>query len=724
MWAGCSKESWKTKTSPASSSESAPRNARRADTGFESGVRLRRARLPAALGAVLIVTAFACGRRGPPLPPVRVTPEEPRLLPLQQEAGEIVIRWVAPLRAAGGDSAELRLRRAVVLHRVVDLERRIGEARAARRTETAPPEEEPGPPEGEDAPAEDPTEDEAPAAEPSIADAGESPAAPGETGGPAPPESGTTPGVEGSEDAVETALPEGAEPAAAEREATASEAAEPGVEQPAEAGEQPPAEPNERPPAGEERPADPVAEQPAEPSGEQPAETVEERPADASAEEPTEREGERLAETGGEPPAEPGGEGPEEAPETGSTEPEDEPSEEPETPTGVVVEYDDGEELEVLSEVESEVPGEERTLRLPVQPDWVGRRLVVALRYESGSEPSRESERREIDVAAPLPDAGPVTTTVEAAGVALAWPDVRPEAAAAAPLSNPLFEVVRRRGADSAQAARIPVPRWTDGSVVWGEEVCYSVRLVVVGNDEPRIVEDPGPEFDPAPPGSTDAGADPASEAAAPIEGAPSSDPPGVEGIEARRDEGRNAEEESADEAESAAPEAGEDPSPPADPAGVEAEVGAEGADAPPEGAPGGTEAVPNWEPIPVQVPPTGSRTMSTGRTSREVCLVPEDTFAPPAPTDLRAFWRPEATELNWRAADAPDVRGYAVYRSGAEGSEFERLTPEPVAAASFSDRDRDPETVYTYTVTALDTADPPNESPRSAPVPVRPRGR
>lgn len=717
------------------------------DPGF--GVRFRRARLPAALGVVLASAAFACGRRGPPLPPVRVTPEEPRLLPLQQEGREIVMRWVAPARAAGGDDAELRLRRAVVLHRVVDLQRRIGEARAAGRAETARADGEPGPPEGEDAPAEDLTEDEAPAAGPSTAGADEAPVLPGEPGDPSPPDeqappgpdpaqpaAATTPGGEGAEDAPPS---EGAAPVASEPGAAASEAAERGVEQPAETSEEQPAESGgertagRRPPAesGAQPPAGTGEERPAETGGEQPAEASEERPAEPGGEQPTEPRVEPPAQPGGEQLAEPVGEGPDEMPETGSEEPVDELSEEPEAPTGVVVQYDDeGEGLEVLTEVESEVPGEERTLRLPVPPDWVGRRLVVALRYESRSEPSGESERREIDVAEPLPDTGPVTTTVEAAGVALAWPDVRPEAAAAAPLSNPLFEVVRRRGTDSAQAARIPVPRWTDGSVVWGEEVCYSVRLVVVGDDEPRTVEDPGPEFDPAPPDSPDAETDSAAAAPgadAPTEGEPGSDPPGGGGLEAPGDEGGGAAGEGADEAETAAPEAGEDPPASAEPAGAEAEAGAEGADALPGGTPGGapgTEADPSWQPVPVLVPPTGSRTMSVGTRSREVCLVPEDTFAPPAPTDVRAFWRPEATELNWRAADAPDVRGYAVYRSEAEGSGYERLTPAPVAAASFSDRDRDPETRYFYAVTALDTADPPNESPRSSPVPVRPRSR
>lgn len=734
-----------------------------------SGFRLRRAGLPAAVGAVLVAAAFACGRRGPPLPPVRVTPEEPRLLPLRQEGGEIVIRWVAPARAAGGDDAELRLRRAVVLHRVVDLERRIGEARAARRAEAAPAEaeEEMDPPEGEDAPAEDPAEEAAAAAppegvEPALSEEPAARSEPGEPGpageepaDPAPGGPGT--GPEPAEEAGVGAVPDSAERPDTERPQAARPDGARVEEEDTDPGALPEAGPSTDAGEGagpgeaerEEGPlAEPGEEQPAEPGEEQPAEPDEEQPAESGGEQPAAPGGEQPAEPGGEQSGEPGGEGGDEAPETGSAEPVEELTEEPEAPTGVVVEYDgEGEELEVLSEVESEIPGEERTLRLPVRPDWVGRRLVVALRYESGSEPSRESERREIDVAAPLPDAGPLTTTVGAAGVALAWPDIRPEAAAAAPLSNPLFEVVRRRGTDSAQAARIPVPRWTDGSVVWGEEVCYSVRLVVVGDDEPRTVEDPGPEFDPPTADSSGTGAEADSAAAPPgaaaeTEEPTASEPPGAgsaaagsgesgeedreggegEGAGERAEAGAG--EAGAEEAEAAGPPTAEGRTNRAAPPGTEAEAEGGGALALPEETPGETGTAPSWEPIPVQVPPTGSRTMSTATRSREVCLVPEDTFAPPTPTDVRAFWRPEATELNWRAADAPDVRGYAVYRSEAEGSGYERLTPEPVEAASFSDRGRDPETLYFYTVTALDTAAPPNESPRSAPVPVRPRSR
>ena len=130
----------------------------------------------------------------------------------------------------------------------------------------------------------------------------------------------------------------------------------------------------------------------------------------------------------------------------------------------------------------------------------------------------------------------------------------------------------------------------------------------------------------------------------------------------------------------------------------------------------------PGWTPVIVRVPPTGAEAVSAGARSPEVCLVPEDLYAPPPPTDLRAFWQPEGTDLNWEASAAPDVAGYRVYRSETDDSGYELLAEAPADLLTVTDRDRDPGTEYTYAVTAVDAAGTPNESPRSAPVRVRPR--
>ena len=575
---------------------------------------------------------------------------------------------------------------------------------------------------------------------------------------------------------------------------------------------------------------------------------------------------------------------------------EETPEEEiPDEPEGVAVEIEEG-ELEVLTEVESEILGEEKTLRLPVAPEWVGRRLMVAVRYESRSEPSEPSELRELDVTAPLPTVSAIDTEVSDGSVALRWDDLRPAAAAAAPLSRPLFEVYRRRGAETRRMALVPAPAWTDGSVVWGAEVCYSVQLVALGDDEPRLLDDPGPEADSdpgagaaePPASSAEAGEEPSGEPGAPSggsvavaepipaepgetrvetstetpvpttveeepptasratpveeartpdspstadeplppgstttaqgpeEGGASVEQPAVEtggdtaeirverepptvGAEgaARGEEAPSAESlaavdepgspgptgtaEGSDESgaaaerqpvvevggspaeapvEGAPPTAGaegvargeeapspdrlaavEEPAPPGptataeglDESGAAAErqatVEAGGAPvvtpvegelpaAEAEGAPAEAE----WTPVIVRVPPTGAEAVSAGPRSREACLVPEDLYPPAPPTDVRAFWQPEGTDLNWEASAASDVALYRVYRSRTEDSGYELLVEAPADLLAFTDRNRDSATAYYYAVTAVDAAASPNESPRSVPVRVRPR--
>ena len=562
----------------------------------------------------------------------------------------------------------------------------------------------------------------------------------------------------------------------------------------------------------------------------------------------------------------------------------------------------------MLAEVESEFLGEEKTLRLPVKPEWVGRRLLVAVRYESSSDPSEDSDLRELDVTAPLPTVATIETEVGDGEVALRWEDLRPAAAAAAPLSRPLFEVYRRRGAETRRTALVPTPAWSDGSVVWGAEVCYAVQLVAVGDDEPRLLEDPGPEVDadpgtpamgvaaapPGTPGPADAPAgiaegspsapearlpgrpgapdepaptvaeaaaaetastetaatartgEPLSElttgerppsgssgagppradalpaasppateesgAAGPPEAAPAAEPlapgpgetdetagpgpagqvlpepaaeaePPPEGPEAgspgaeAQPSGRRpvgTEEPAALGPAGAPPAADESGTPTTDATGATGEMGqtgeaagesvareerpaeageagTPGADAPGSGNPGAPEepapagpraaaagpggsgavadtgetdasAAPGWTPVVVRVPPTGAEAVSAGTRSPEVCLVPEDLYPPPPPTDLRAFWRSEGTDLNWEASAAPDVAGYRVYRSATDDSGYELLAEGPADLLTVTDRDRDPGTAYTYAVTAIDAAGTPNESPRSAPVRVRPR--
>ena len=91
-----------------------------------------------ALALVLTAGAGGCGRRGPPLAPLQVDPETPNVLPLRQENGQVVVRWYAPRLDSGGDPADLRLRKAIVSYRVVDIHALAAEERASQRQ---PPEE-------------------------------------------------------------------------------------------------------------------------------------------------------------------------------------------------------------------------------------------------------------------------------------------------------------------------------------------------------------------------------------------------------------------------------------------------------------------------------------------------------------------------------------------------------------------------------------------------------
>jgi len=92
------------------------------------------------------------------------------------------------------------------------------------------------------------------------------------------------------------------------------------------------------------------------------------------------------------------------------------------------------------------------------------------------------------------------------------------------------------------------------------------------------------------------------------------------------------------------------------------------------------------------------------------------DHFPPAAPEGLAAVAESGAIRLFWRPNREPDLHGYRVYRSELGGEEWKLLTPEEITATSFTDRDVSPGVVYSYAVTALDGAVPPNESGRSEP--------
>jgi hypothetical protein len=79
-----------------------------------------------------------------------------------------------------------------------------------------------------------------------------------------------------------------------------------------------------------------------------------------------------------------------------------------------------------------------------------------------------------------------------------------------------------------------------------------------------------------------------------------------------------------------------------------------------------------------------------------------KDLVPPPPPTNLTALVETKAVRLVWDKPDAPDLRGYLVYRT--EGNVRLKLSPGPVTAPFFLDISAQPGATYVYSVSSVDT--------------------
>jgi len=98
------------------------------------------------------------------------------------------------------------------------------------------------------------------------------------------------------------------------------------------------------------------------------------------------------------------------------------------------------------------------------------------------------------------------------------------------------------------------------------------------------------------------------------------------------------------------------------------------------------------------------------------VVVVAEDRFAPRVPGGLVAVQEGEAVRLFWNPNEERDLRGYRVYRRP-EGGEWQPIGPEVVDQPLYLDDDVRPGQRLEYAVSAIDRANPPNESERSSPI-------
>lgn len=94
--------------------------------------------------------------------------------------------------------------------------------------------------------------------------------------------------------------------------------------------------------------------------------------------------------------------------------------------------------------------------------------------------------------------------------------------------------------------------------------------------------------------------------------------------------------------------------------------------------------------------------------------ITARDTFAPAAPSDLRAVRTPESVELSWARSPDEDVRGYLVYRDGAATLPLVERTSASLPSVG--------DQAALFWVTALDASG--NESAPSGAVTVRPAPR
>jgi hypothetical protein len=95
------------------------------------------------------------------------------------------------------------------------------------------------------------------------------------------------------------------------------------------------------------------------------------------------------------------------------------------------------------------------------------------------------------------------------------------------------------------------------------------------------------------------------------------------------------------------------------------------------------------------------------------VTVLREDRFAPGVPAAVRAVSAPGGIRVFWFPPESADLGGFRLYRT-ADGMQHLR-TELPADATFFVDREVRPGIGYRYSVSAVDRAEPPNESAPSA---------
>ena len=333
-----------------------------------------------------------------------------------------------------------------------------------------------------------------------------------------------------------------------------------------------------------------------------------------------------------------------------------------------------GAEARIIAKLEVDASGSPLSYEDEWKPRWQGKQLEYAVRYVNPKGlKGAHSRPTSIEPAPPLPAPSGLSATAYDGLVRIAWEEPLGlaewrEAADASEEEGVTFELgfnVYRKPADGTYPSTAPVNKkplvesaFEDRNVKFGSDWCYVVRGVAI-----PIVPEPAPE--------------------ALVDGTEGSELPM--------------------------------------PSDEQMETAASKIENAPSNVAGGLKgaAGTNLEQAKQLLPPEPPSLIES-ESADEICLKPIDTFPPAAPSRLVALETPDGIMISWSESDARDLKGFFVYRADKRRGPFELLTKEPIPLPSFTDSDVSPGENYFYAVSAVDSAESPNESERSSPIPAQ----
>jgi hypothetical protein len=105
------------------------------------------------------------------------------------------------------------------------------------------------------------------------------------------------------------------------------------------------------------------------------------------------------------------------------------------------------------------------------------------------------------------------------------------------------------------------------------------------------------------------------------------------------------------------------------------------------------------------------------GSPAPELCVGFKDIYPPEPPQKVSSISGRGSIKLVWEEKPGSDVAGYNVYRKPGTGKDWVKLNDKPIRETTFTDTGVQTGTRYEYRITAIDNAEPPNESSPSGEV-------